>query len=376
MKRILYFMPDNPMSGKAGNITRLQQMLSYFNDNEVFEVDFVSLRDWGMWKENDEEEFKKRYTNVKLYLLEKKYKKNFFKYLFLYKIPYLFKSNPIDISSYILKKEFRKIAKSGGYDKIVVSYASWGSMIKDSEIKSYKIIDTHDFITAQNRERQDKIGTFFKGEMDILRYFDEIWTYSIEEEYIFSQFTHRKVTLMPISFPSHDNSNNESYPYEIIYVASDNPHNILGINWFINEVLPRLENHKVHVIGKIGNVLPDHPNIIKHGLVDSLDDYYKSAKIAICPMLSGTGIKIKVLEALSYSLPVVTNRRGVDGLINKSLNGCLVSESGLEFADNIMKLLNDDKFYEEIKHYGKKYFLENHMINQEKKILDHTFLND
>ncbi|MDE5448512.1 glycosyltransferase family 4 protein, partial [Elizabethkingia meningoseptica] len=107
-----------------------------------------------------------------------------------------------------------------------------------------------------------------------------------------------------------------------------------------------------------------------------LDDYYKSAKIAICPMLSGTGIKIKVLEALSYSLPVVTNRRGVDGLINKSLNGCLVSESGLEFADNIMKLLNDDKFYEEIKHYGKKYFLENHMINQEKKILDHTFLND
>ncbi len=43
-------MPDNPLSGKAGNTTRLNYMLSYFNENRDLEVTFVSLRDWGMWK--------------------------------------------------------------------------------------------------------------------------------------------------------------------------------------------------------------------------------------------------------------------------------------------------------------------------------------
>ena len=68
-------MPDNPIAGKAGNTTRLRGMLSYFNDNNSLDVTFVSLKDWGMWKEDESETFRQTFPNIKLELLEKKFKK-------------------------------------------------------------------------------------------------------------------------------------------------------------------------------------------------------------------------------------------------------------------------------------------------------------
>lgn len=367
-------MPDNPLSGKAGNTTRLNYMLSYFNENRELDVTFVSLKDWGMWKKEEETLFHEKFPNIQLRLLNKKYKKNFLKYLFLYKIPYLFKRNSIDTTSYILRKEFSVIVKKSDLDIVLISYATWGRLGNAVPSGAYKIIDTHDFITAQNRHKH-AIGKLLQDEISILKQYDNIWTYSVEEEYIFDQFTNKKVTLMPVSFPENFSEKKHEFKYDILYVASDNPHNIKGIQWFLKEVLPLLKNVKIHIIGKIGKAIAeDYPNVIKYGMVDDLQEFYNHAKIAICPMLSGTGVKIKVLEALSYGLPVVTNRRGVDGLINKKNNGCLVSQDPVEFSKAIHQLMNDEVFYGNIKMQGMRYFKENHNSKIEKEILDSIFL--
>lgn len=107
----------------------------------------------------------------------------------------------------------------------------------------------------------------------------------------------------------------------------------------LDYVFPLLNDINIYVVGKICDFIDDMPNIIKLGMVDDLDSVYKSTKICICPMVTGTGVKIKVLESLSYGLPVVTTRRGVDGLVNKSQNGCIVSDEPLIFADNIKNYL-------------------------------------
>ncbi|RXM52818.1 hypothetical protein BOQ64_05875 [Chryseobacterium sp. CH25] len=366
-------MPDNPMSGKAGNTTRLNYMLSYFNESRELDVTFVSLRDWGMWKKEEEALFHEKFPNIHLRLLNKKYKKSFFKYLFLYKIPYLFKRNSIDTTSYILRKEFSDIVKESFFDIVLISYATWGRLGSKVPSESYKIIDTHDFITAQSRHKST-IGKLFQDEISILKQYDNIWTYSVEEEYIFDQFTNKEVTLMPVSFPDNFNNKAPEYKYDIVYVASDNPHNIKGIQWFLKEVLPLLKNVKIHIVGKIGKAIAeDYPNVIKYGMVDDLQEFYNHAKVAICPMLSGTGVKIKVLEALSYGLPIVTSRRGVDGLVNKKNNGCLVSQDPVEFSEAILKLMSDDVFYEKVKQQGICYFKENHNSEIEKEILDSIF---
>lgn len=365
-------MPDNPVSGKAGNTARLNQLLSFFNDCDNLDVHYVSLKDWGMWKSIDLQLFETKYPNVKLHLLDKKHKNNFFRYFFLYKIPYLFKQNSIDLTSYILRKEFRDIFFSfGHFDTVLISYASWGRLIDKLDEKSYKIIDTHDFITAQNNKKGNLIGKMFQDEMNILDQYDEIWTYSIEEEYIFEQFTNKKVVLMPVSYPQKFICNSGNYKYDVLYVASENPHNIKGITWFLDNVLPYLNNIQIHIIGKIGNTIKnEYSNVVKYGVVDDLEDFYNNARMVICPMLSGTGVKIKVLEALSFGLPVVTNRRGVDGLINKRNNGCIVTEDPKEFAEAIEKLIFDNKLYELIRSEGISYFTENHNLENEKELIN------
>ena len=384
-KKILYFMPDNPCEGRAGNKTRATQLLDYLQSLAgIYEVDFLSCDGWGIWDAEHTHKFISRFPKINLILKHRKGypKSQLLKYFFIYKLPNLiyrfFTPNHINISSPLLQRQVAQLIDKNNYDVVIVSYASFGRLIDRVKTtrKPYYILDTHDFMTAQNKAKGHKIGKMLQEEIDILKKYDEIWSYSIEEEYIFNQFTDRKVSIIPISFPDRSDEKERLSRYDVVYVASENPHNIKGATWLINEVLPHIPNVKVHVIGKVCSQLPDADNLVKHGVVDDISSFYRGARLAICPMLSGTGIKIKVLEAFSYGLPVVTNRRGVDGLMNKEGNGCLVCDNGADFAKEIVSLLHDDARYEQISANARTYFSQNHLPEKEKKVLDTIFLHE
>ncbi len=383
MKKILYFMPDNPIEGKAGNLTRSKQMLDFFHKNsDRLKVDFMSITDWGVWSEESIEKFKSFFPNIHLYLFNRKIsKKHPIKRILFYKIPNffykLFNGRSIDVAGYMIKHNAIKVINKNKYDIIIISYASWGKLIDGINYKPYLINDTHDFITGQSRRKKNSIGKLFQSEMNILRKYDEIWTYSSEEEYIFDQFTGKKVVLIPVSFPLQNLLTVEKKEYDILFVGSDNEHNVNGIHWFLDNVLHFLGNYNVHIIGRVcEKIKNNYPNVYKHGMVEDIASFYNNSRVAICPMFSGTGIKIKVLEALSYNLPVVTNRRGVDGLLNKKNNGCLVTEDAEQFSKFIIDLIENDKFYEETRMLVRNYFIENHNSELEQEILNKTFLRN
>ena len=274
----------------------------------------------------------------------------------------------------------RKMFANHRYDVIVISYVHWGSLVDLVPYPAHKVIDTHDFITAQTGQKTGggrQIGKVLNQELRILQKFEEIWTYSVEEKYIFEQFTGKQVKLIPVTFPLQDV---QPVPvegaYDVLYVASDNPHNVKSVRWFYERVLPLLEKHiKVAVVGKIGEFIPDHDQVLKLGVLESLADAYRAARVVICPMLSGTGVKIKVLEGLSYGKPVVTTTRGVDGLLNKRQNGCVVRDTPKGFAESIQKLLDDSVFYRRIVSEGYSYFSHNHKVEEEIRLLDSVFMH-
>lgn len=373
-------MPDNPISGKAGNLTRCSQVLDYLTDfEEKKEIYFLSISDWGLWDIDNTRKFKARFPSVKLKLLSRKFKnESFFKYLFLYKIPYFFSKlwngKTVDITNPYLNYQVSKFIEKEKFDYVIISYSSWGNIISTLHNKPYLIVDTHDFITAQQRKNKKNIGKIFQSELNILRKFDEIWTFSVEEKFIYEQFTDALIVYQPVAFPLKPIQPIEPKKYDIIYVASINPHNIKGIQWFLKEVLPLIPQYNVHIIGKISETIStNYPNVTKHGIVENIDHYYENARLSICPMLSGTGVKIKVLESLSHNLPVVTNTRGVDGLSNKYNNGCLVSDHVNEFANYINQLMNDNDFYDSVRHQGNEYFKANHNLSDELKFFKDKF---
>ncbi|MDR2273091.1 MAG: glycosyltransferase family 4 protein [Sphingobacterium sp.] len=380
-KRILYFMPDNPFSNQAGNLTRAKQLLTYFEQHETaLEIDFLSCL---YWDQSSVKLFKNTYPNVNLNIFDiYSNKGNRLKYLVEDKIPRLIhkaiNKPQISLLTPIIIKRIKSLLQGKSYDIIVISYSTWGALIAQlSQFNAYTIIDTHDFMTLQHLKGKTcfDVGEAFKEEMKILSLYDEIWTYSIEERFIYEQFVKKKVTLLPVSVSDSKTVHNHEKKIDILYVASDNIHNSESMMWFIDNVLPFLPLYKIHVVGKICTRIPDHPQLIKVGIIEDLDMYYADAKITICPMLSGTGIKIKILESLCHGLPVVTTQRGVDGLVNKINNGCVVANDEIHFARAIIDLLEDNVFYTRQSDYARVFYKSFYASEYEKRILDSVFLD-
>jgi glycosyltransferase involved in cell wall biosynthesis len=349
--KILYFYPENLLLKDQGNHSRALAQLEYFKDSD-FEVHFVGIHS-EYFTEDAFQEFKKRNLIKEGHLLKKIKKglkiKYFFQFSILRKLKIYLKD--FDRTAYGQDKQFKKILQKNEFDFIFFSYAYWENLI-DLIVKYKKgsttIIDTHDFITSQFQDKKNfEIGTYFRKELSILKKFDKVIVISIDEKYLFTQFLKNEVIYIPHYLTNNSSLKKHKSTIDILYVASDNEHNINSAKWFFNNVYPLLDsNLRLTVIGKITQYIDDYENVTKINFVENLNEIYTETKISICPMLSGTGLKIKVIEALSFGIPVVTNERGVDGFANKSKNGCWVNNSNFDFANAIKILLNDSNTYQ------------------------------
>jgi|GEM_PF-6647782 len=133
-----------------------------------------------------------------------------------------------NVANSYIRSQMAKTVRAKRYDMIMVSYATWGKVMADVlPYRPYLILDTHDFITAQytqHLKKPSEIGKMFRQEIEVLRAFDEIWTFSIEEKYIFEQFTEARVVYIPVSFPQKPLlPPKASYKYDVAYVASAPP---------------------------------------------------------------------------------------------------------------------------------------------------------
>ncbi|RFZ92147.1 glycosyltransferase [Mucilaginibacter conchicola] len=356
MKKILYFFPDDITRPDAGNKTRAINLLHYFKERG-FKVDFVSLV-----QNNGEPE---RYVQLQkdrlfknFHLLERKPKGKgslfyFLQYklwdLFYYWFTYPSRSKIPTYLTLKLKMGFSELLKADKYDHVIISYAHSADLISDKALlkNAHTILDTHDFLTAQFKDKPGfQLGITFQDEINRLDKFDEVWAISPEEQYIFAQFSKADVKLVPMMLDGPATSG-AAKKYDLVYVGNDNVHNVSSVKWFFDKVYPQLPaDVNICMAGKVVNYVPDLQNVTKIAFAQDLGELYNASKIALCPMLQGTGIKVKVVEALAHALPVVCTTRGVDGL-PKHHNGCLVSDDADKFAANITSLLTNGTLYAE-----------------------------
>ncbi|MDM8176217.1 MULTISPECIES: glycosyltransferase [Olivibacter] len=383
MNRILYFFPHNLMNDNMGCIKRAWMLLEYFKERQ-FQVDLVYSDDFWEGPEDEVQlkELKDRGSFRNIIKLNKKPTVTDIRTYLKFKLLRVFqRTNKISLPDFTTtynRFQFEMLIKSTEYDYIIINYAYWANFVKKA--KRWKgprlIIDTHDFLTSQiQHNSQIDIGNTFKEEIERLQHFHEIWVVSVEEQYLFSQFCGNKVRLIPISFPDNCQYNNRSIIYDLIYVASDNNHNIESAKWFFEKVFPLLsQGIKICVIGKIVDHIPIDCNIHKVRFAGELDSFYKESRLAICPMLSGTGVKVKVLEALSFGLPVVATPRGTDGLLNKVGNGCMVAETPREFAESIKSLIENRDMYVETREKAINFFRANYANQAFFELMDHQLM--
>jgi predicted O-methyltransferase YrrM len=136
-----------------------------------------------------------------------------------------------------------------------------------------------------------------------------------------------------------------------LFTGSDQIHNVHGLDWFLREVWPRVliavPQATLHVCGGICSafsaVARQHPRVEFMGHVEDLAKEYSEAEVCVVPNLVGSGLKIKLVEALSYGRACVSTRIGLQGLMGLENKAARLANTPESFAAAVSEVLNDAK---------------------------------
>jgi glycosyltransferase involved in cell wall biosynthesis len=89
------------------------------------------------------------------------------------------------------------------------------------------------------------------------------------------------------------------------------------------------------------HAIPDDPAIELAGFVEDVRDPLARYAVFICPILSGSGVRVKLLEAFAAGIPVVSTRLGAEGLAANDGEICALADDPETFAQAILALFAD-----------------------------------
>jgi len=120
-----------------------------------------------------------------------------------------------------------------------------------------------------------------------------------------------------------------------------------AIAWFMKKVIPKIIDKfpeiRIRIVGKKAKekIKTTAQNISVIGFVESIEEEYLNSKIFINPTRSGGGIKVKIIEAMSYGLPIITTTQGLSGFNDDIRNYLIAVNNHEEFTGAISYLLTN-----------------------------------
>ena len=120
------------------------------------------------------------------------------------------------------------------------------------------------------------------------------------------------------------------------------PPNAAGLRFFLQEVWPGIRRRnadlELDVIGESRRFEESHPGVVLHGVVEDVRPFLDAACLMVVPILSGSGTRLKVLEAFAAGVPVISTPLGCQGLEIESGREVLLAESPADFIAGALRL--------------------------------------
>jgi len=125
--------------------------------------------------------------------------------------------------------------------------------------------------------------------------------------------------------------------------------NIEGLNWFFNEVWDELHRQnpsiEFHIAGKstpewLMNLQKE--NVFVHGFVDDAELFKKSYQLMLVPLLSGGGMRVKIIEGLAAQKCIVSTSVGAEGVEYTNGTDMIIADEPMEWVNLIQQYLADE----------------------------------
>ena len=123
-----------------------------------------------------------------------------------------------------------------------------------------------------------------------------------------------------------------------------------GLEWFARHVLPRILQQRPNArLVVIGSDPPQRHSLSGNtdaielvGFVDDVMEPLRRYSLFVCPILSGSGVRVKLLEAFASGIPVVSTTIGAEGLATQDGDVCGLADDPQHFADTVARLLTNE----------------------------------
>ncbi|NLF43589.1 MAG: glycosyltransferase [Bacteroidales bacterium] len=160
------------------------------------------------------------------------------------------------------------------------------------------------------------------------------------------------------------------------------PPNVKSAEFLAKEIMPLVwkekPNFKLVLAGanpaaKVKNLASD--SVVVTGWVDDMRLYYNESRIFIAPMQIGTGLQNKLLEAMAMNLPCITSPLANQPLGAIHEKHILIGNSALEYAHQIVSLINNPDWANSIANEGYMFVKQNFDWEAMNRKLEKVILN-
>jgi len=141
-------------------------------------------------------------------------------------------------------------------------------------------------------------------------------------------------------------------PYTMLFLGSfRHVPNLVALEWFARFVLPlivaQLPEARLLVAGSDPPpryAFADPANAVDLlGFVDDVQPLFSSCALFVCPIRSGSGVRVKLLEAFASGIPVVSTTLGAEGLGRTDGEFCALADDAESFSRKAIQLLEDSE---------------------------------
>lgn len=296
----------------------------------------------------------------------------------------LFSWLPLEISfckSVEMKRKVREIIETKKIDLIYVKRLRSYQFVDNLKYDLPIIVDTTDAMSlfykrAYKNAPWYKKALFFEEFIKYLLYerfiskknINLVTCSLVDKDYLHSKYDNLKIDVIPNIvdtefFKRTLSENNSSVEKHSILFSGlmDKFVNIEGADFFVKKVFPiilaKYSDARLYIVGPnpVSHIKRySSKNIIVTGFVQELRDFMRKAKVVVCPIITGTGVRNKILQAWAMEKPVVSTTVGWQGLAGKDREHLLLADKPEFFAKCITDLFENAEFSKGLAKNGRK----------------------
>lgn len=261
-------------------------------------------------------------------------------------------------------------------------------------VKGIKIPKTLDYMDALARGMERRVEEapfylkwFLKTETTRLkRYehfvFEEFHNATIiseQDKNLIVNIKNDKIVVVPngVDYSTYQHKELEK-EYDLIFTGNmAYPPNVDSVVYLVNNIMPLVwqkePNINLVIVGakpapKVQKLKSD--KVIVTGWVEDISEYYAKSKVFVAPMQIGTGLQNKLLEAMAMKLPCITSNLANNALNAEPNKSVLIGENLNDYANHIVKLLENKELYQSIAQNGYSFVKENYTWEGSTSILE------